>query len=182
MTRPAAQRPSANAPAKHSNAADDSPEAGGFLPAVGLLALDRQYAVLREEIRAAIDRVCDSGRFVLGPDVSDLEAELARALGVPHAISCASGSDALLLALMALDIAPGDEVILPSYTFFATASAVTRRLSSTTTSPLGSRRISERSSSTRSSRRSRPRTRKWLVLTDSRWAGTAVPAGRSARN
>ena len=126
MTRPAAQRPSANAPAKHSNAADDSPEAGSFLPAVGLLALDRQYAVLREEIRAAIDRVCDSGRFVLGPDVSDLEAELARALGVPHAISCASGSDALLLALMALDIAPGDEVILPSYTFFATASAVTR--------------------------------------------------------
>jgi len=126
MTRPAAQRPSANAPAKHSNAADDSPEAGSFLPAVGLLALDRQYAVLREEIRAAIDRVCDSGRFVLGPDVSDLEAELARTLGVPHAISCASGSDALLLALMALDIAPGDEVILPSYTFFATASAVTR--------------------------------------------------------
>ncbi len=98
----------------------------GFLPQVGLLALDRQYATLREEIRAAIERVCDSGRFVLGPDVTDLESELARALGVPHAISCASGSDALLLALMALDIKPGDEVILPSYTFFATASAVTR--------------------------------------------------------
>jgi len=111
---------------KHTNAADDGPEAGAFLPTVGLLALDRQYAVLREDIRAAIDRVCDSGRFVLGPDVVELENELARALGVPHAISCASGSDALLLALMALDIAPGDEVILPSYTFFATASAVTR--------------------------------------------------------
>ena len=97
-----------------------------LLPTVPLLALDRQYAVLKEEIRAAIDRVCDSGRFVLGPDVTDLEADLARALRVPHAISCASGSDALLLALMALDVGPGDEVVLPSYTFFATASAVTR--------------------------------------------------------
>jgi dTDP-4-amino-4,6-dideoxygalactose transaminase len=100
--------------------------AGSFLPAVPLLALDRQYAVLRDEIRGALDRVCDSGKFVLGPDVHDLEAELARSLSVPHVISCASGSDALLLALMALDIKPGDEVILPSYTFFATASAVTR--------------------------------------------------------
>jgi dTDP-4-amino-4,6-dideoxygalactose transaminase len=126
MIRPTSERPTTGAPAKHSHATDDSPEAAGFLPAVGLLALDRQYAVLREEIRAALDRVCDTGRFVLGPDVNDLENELARALGVPHAISCASGSDALLLALMALDIAPGDEVILPSYTFFATASAVTR--------------------------------------------------------
>jgi len=97
-----------------------------LLPSVGLLALDRQYAVLREAIRSAIDRVCDSGRFVLGPDVAELEQELARELGVPHVISCGSGSDALLLALMALDIQPGDEVILPSYTFFATASAVTR--------------------------------------------------------
>ncbi|NDC53641.1 MAG: DegT/DnrJ/EryC1/StrS family aminotransferase [Planctomycetia bacterium] len=126
MIRPAAATPPANATAKHSNAVDDRPGAGGFLPAVGLLALDRQYAALREEIRAALDRVCDTGRFVLGPDVTDLENELARALGVPHAISCASGSDALLLALMSLDIQPGDEVILPSYTFFATASAVTR--------------------------------------------------------
>jgi dTDP-4-amino-4,6-dideoxygalactose transaminase len=97
-----------------------------LLPAVPLLALDRQYDVLREAIRDAINRVCDSGRFVLGPDVADLEAELATALDVPHVISCASGSDALLLALMALDIGAGDEVIVPSYTFFATASAVTR--------------------------------------------------------
>ena len=97
-----------------------------LLPAVPLLALDRQYEVLREEIRAAIERVCDSGRFVLGPDVAELEQELARALDVPHAITCASGSDALILALMALGINAGDEVVLPSYTFFATASAVTR--------------------------------------------------------
>ena len=99
---------------------------GDLLPAVPLLALDRQYAALREQIREAINRVCDSGRFVLGPDVADLEAELAKALGVPHVISCASGSDALLLALMALDVGTGDEVIVPSYTIFATASAVTR--------------------------------------------------------
>ena len=126
MIRPAAVIPPAHATPAHPSAVDDGPGAEGFLPAVGLLALDRQYAALRDEIRAALDRVCDSGRFVLGPDVADLEAELARALDVPHAISCASGSDALLLALMALDIQPGDEVILPSYTFFATASAVTR--------------------------------------------------------
>ena len=103
-----------------------TPVSQEWLPAVPLLALDRQYDSLKHEIRAAIERVCDSGRFVLGPDVVELEAELARALHVPHVIGCASGSDALLLALMALDIQPGDEVILPSYTFFATASAVTR--------------------------------------------------------
>jgi len=97
-----------------------------LLPAVPLLALDRQYDSLRDDIRAAINRVCDSGRFVLGPDVAELEAELATALDVPHVISCASGSDALLLALMALGVGAGDEVICPSYTFFATASAVTR--------------------------------------------------------
>jgi len=100
--------------------------ASDLLPSVPLLALDRQYDTLRDQIREAINRVCDSGRFVLGPDVAELEAELAKALDVPHVISCASGSDALLLALMALGIGAGDEVIVPSYTFFATASAVTR--------------------------------------------------------
>jgi dTDP-4-amino-4,6-dideoxygalactose transaminase len=97
-----------------------------LLSGVGLLALDRQYAQLKDELQAAVLRVCESGRFVLGPDVAELEAELARLLGVPHVIGCASGSDALLLALMALGIGRDDEVLLPSYTFFATASAVTR--------------------------------------------------------
>jgi dTDP-4-amino-4,6-dideoxygalactose transaminase len=106
--------------------AETTTESEALLPNVPLLALDRQHAVLREEIRAAVNRVCDSGRFVLGPDVNELESELARALDVPHAISCASGSDALLLALMAVGVGPGDEVVLPSYTFFATTSAVTR--------------------------------------------------------
>jgi len=109
-----------------TSAAPASTTAQDLLPSVPLLALDRQHALLREEIRAAVDRVCDSGRFVLGPDVVALEEELAAALDVPHAISCASGSDALLLALMALGVGLGDEVVLPSYTFFATASAVTR--------------------------------------------------------
>ena len=126
MIRPSASMLPANTSLKTVNSTDDRPETESLLPSVGLLALDRQYAGLREEIRMAIERVCDSGRFILGPDVHELECELARALRVPHVISCASGSDALLLALLALGIKVGDEVILPSYTFFATASAVTR--------------------------------------------------------
>jgi len=96
------------------------------LAAVPLLDVQRHYVPLRDEIHAAIGRVCDSGRFVLGPDCERLEQSIAKYTRTKHAIACASGSDALLLALMALDIGPGDEVILPSYTFFATASAVWR--------------------------------------------------------
>src|SRR5204863_8230699 len=70
--------------------------------------------------------VIDSGRFLHGPDVTKLQQSVARICGVEHAVACASGSDALLLALMALDIGDGDEVIVPSFTFFATASAVWR--------------------------------------------------------
>ncbi len=93
---------------------------------VPLIDVARQYEPLRAEILAAIAEVCDSGRFILGPDCVALEQEMAAYCGAQHAISCASGSDALLLALMAADIGPGDEVICPSYTFFATASAVWR--------------------------------------------------------
>lgn len=93
---------------------------------VPLLDLHRQYVPLKEEIAAALGRVCDSGAFILGPDVKLLEQNVAAYSQTKHAVACASGSDALLLALMALDIEPGDEVILPSFTFFATASAVTR--------------------------------------------------------
>lgn len=94
--------------------------------AVPLLDVNRQTAALAEEINAALIRVCQSGRFVLGPDCQQLEQALAQYCRVKHAIACASGSDALLLALMAADVGPGDEVLLPSYTFFATASAVAR--------------------------------------------------------
>jgi len=93
---------------------------------VPLLDLQRQHAPLRGEILATLAKVYDSGAFVLGPEVKQLEANVARYCGVRHAIGCASGSDALLLALMALEVGPGDEVILPSFTFFATASAITR--------------------------------------------------------
>jgi dTDP-4-amino-4,6-dideoxygalactose transaminase len=96
------------------------------LPAVPLLDMQRQYEPLREAIRAAIDRVCESGRFIHGPDCEQLEKGIAAYVGTKHAVACASGSDALLLALMALDVQPGDEVIVPSFTFFATASAVSR--------------------------------------------------------
>ncbi len=101
--------------------------ASGSTPtSVPLLDVGRGNGPLRDEILAAISRVCDSGRFLFGPDVKQLEESVAALSGAKHAIGCASGSDALLLALMATDIGPGDEVIVPSFTFFATASAVWR--------------------------------------------------------
>src|SRR5215211_4092907 len=93
---------------------------------VPLLDVQRQYRTLRDELMGAIQKVCDSGKFILGPECEQLEQAIAKYCHAPHAIACASGSDALLLALMALDVGPGDEVLLPSYTFFATASAVWR--------------------------------------------------------
>lgn len=85
-----------------------------------------QNGPLRERIDAAIADVCESGRFIHGPQCQQFEEALADYCGTSHAVGCASGSDALLLALMALGVGPGDEVILPSFTFFATAGAVWR--------------------------------------------------------
>jgi dTDP-4-amino-4,6-dideoxygalactose transaminase len=93
---------------------------------VPLLDLQAQYKPLRAELLAAIARVSDSQRFIMGPEVSALEDELAQMLGIRHAIAVSSGTDALLLALMALDIKAGDEVVTSPYSFFATAGAVVR--------------------------------------------------------
>ena len=103
---------------------DNSPN--GPAAGVPLFDMRRQTAALRDEIARALDRVCESGRFIFGPDCRELEDNVASLCQAQHAVGCASGSDALLLALMAIEVGPGDEVLLPSYTFFATASAVTR--------------------------------------------------------
>ena len=94
--------------------------------AVPLLDVSRGNDPLRAEILEAITDVCDSGRFVYGPSCQQLETRVATLCGATYGIGCASGSDALLLALMAIDTRPGDEVIVPSFTFFATASAAWR--------------------------------------------------------
>jgi dTDP-4-amino-4,6-dideoxygalactose transaminase len=93
---------------------------------VPLLDLQAQYRPLRDEILAAMTRVADSQRFIMGPEIQSLEAELSRMLDIRHAISVSSGTDALLLALMALDIKAGDEVVTSTYSFFATAGAIVR--------------------------------------------------------
>ena len=91
-----------------------------------MLDLVAEHTPYRTELQSAFDRVLDSGRFVLGPEVEAFEREIGAWIGVPHAIGVSNGSDALLLALQAVGVGPGDEVICPTYTFFATAGAVAR--------------------------------------------------------
>jgi len=93
---------------------------------VPLLDIVGENRPLHDEMLEAIREVFETGRFLYGPAVTELENAIAKLSGAKHAIGCASGSDALLLALLAMDIGPGDEVIVPSFTFFATASAVER--------------------------------------------------------
>jgi dTDP-4-amino-4,6-dideoxygalactose transaminase len=91
---------------------------------IPLVDLTAQYHSIKKEIDEAVLSTLESGHFILGPAVSKFEESVASYLGVKHAIGLASGTDALVLALRALDIGPGDEVIIPAYTFFATAGTV----------------------------------------------------------
>lgn len=100
-------------------------KAGSAAP-VPLLDLHRQYATIREEVLAAISRVCDSQGFILGPEVEALEREIAALTGSPAAVACASGTEALWLALVAAGVRPGDSVITTTFSFFASASSIVR--------------------------------------------------------
>ncbi|MEC9055858.1 MAG: aminotransferase class I/II-fold pyridoxal phosphate-dependent enzyme, partial [Verrucomicrobiota bacterium] len=93
---------------------------------VPLLDVNAQNLPLEEELTATFTRVLHSGRFIMGPEVEALEAEVAEFVGARHGIGVASGTDAILVALMALDIGPGDEVLCPTFTFFATAGCISR--------------------------------------------------------
>lgn len=93
---------------------------------VPMLDLQLQYRPLRDELLAAMARVADSQRFIMGPEIVALERELADLLGIRHAIAVSSGTDALLLALMAIDLKAGNEVVTSPYSFFATAGAIAR--------------------------------------------------------
>lgn len=92
----------------------------------GFLDLKAQYLPIQDEIHAAINRVLESQHFILGEEVASFEKEIAAFVGVPHAIACASGSDALYLALLASNVGHGDEVITSPFTFVATAGSIAR--------------------------------------------------------
>jgi dTDP-4-amino-4,6-dideoxygalactose transaminase len=91
---------------------------------VPLLDLTQQYASFADEVNEAIRAVVDSQHFILGPKVEAFERQMEQTLGIEHAVGCASGTDALVLALRALNVAPGDEVVTSPFTFFATAGAI----------------------------------------------------------
>lgn len=112
---------SAVAPARKPALADS-----GKPTSVPMLDLARQYASIQSEITAVVQQVCSSQQYILGPDVQKFEEEAAAFIGTKHAISCASGTDAIWLSLAAADIGAGHEVITTPFSFFATASAIVR--------------------------------------------------------
>jgi dTDP-4-amino-4,6-dideoxygalactose transaminase len=107
----------------HSSA---KPRSSPAAQAVPLLDLEREYKQIRQPILEAIERVCDSQRFVLGAEVESLEREIATYVGAADAVGCSSGTDALWLALATAGVGPGDAVITTAFSFFASASAIVR--------------------------------------------------------
>ena len=102
----------------HREIEDELPETIPFIN------LATQQAVIRPGIEQGIERVLRHGKYIMGPEIQELEEKLGEYVGVKHCISCASGTDALLMALMALDIGPGDEVITVPYTWISTAEVI----------------------------------------------------------
>jgi len=92
---------------------------------IAMVDLHNQYLAIKSEVDEAIQRVINSSQFIRGPEVEAFEKELGDYLGIPYIVSCANGTDALMIALRALEIQPGDEVIVPTFTFIATAEVVT---------------------------------------------------------
>jgi len=122
QTLPLSTKPTTNdQPAQRSSSVD-----GRSSIPVPLLDLQAQYATIRDEVRAAIDRVVESQYFILGPEAQALEAEIAAYSQCAHGIGVSSGTDALLVALMAAEVGPGDEVITTPHTFFATVGCIVR--------------------------------------------------------
>src|SRR6266568_5558261 len=95
--------------------------------AIPYVDVKAQYAPLIPELQDAFSRTLESGRFIFGPEVEAFEREAAELLGVQETVSCANGTDALVLVLDAMEIGPGDEVICPTFTFYATAESIARR-------------------------------------------------------
>ena len=119
MSKATASKPrAASRPAKIAPAPKTGP--------VPMVDLERQYAVLRIQVRAAVERVCASQRFILGEELRAFESEVAAFTGAAAAVGCASGTDALWLALQAVGVGPGDKVLTTPLTFIATASAIVR--------------------------------------------------------
>ena len=93
---------------------------------VPLLDLKAQYAGIRDEVRSVIDEICDEQQFIFGPRLAALESHVAEYCGVPQAVGVSSGTDALLVSLMALGVKAGDAVVTSPYTFFATVGSIAR--------------------------------------------------------
>ena len=91
---------------------------------IPFIDLKTQYQKIEDKIKSRINNILEHGQYIMGPEVKELETNLSTFLGAKHSIGCASGTDALILALLALDIKAGDEVIVPDFTFFGTAEVV----------------------------------------------------------